>query len=344
MAIKLKGDTGLILESADGSKSVDLMEKREHLINAIDAAKMVTRYMIPTEVDGTKIRNIEEAEAALQGGVLEVNDLGGRTVVFHVTRGVPLVYVWNTEEQQLQKLGEPQGNNYLDMTGANFIEFDNNMELFDFNKSWFVSVQTLTLHPTSAFQGLFSLGDNSFNFLTGPGNYGIYLDDREPVTQGGSARSNTWHDPATLRILLNYNHTTQRLEYWTGPQGGTPTRIKDLDVNLYQGDNSNTLYEAQPADAKLYIGKGLSGSHNFRGEINDFIAGNTFLGTSTIQNMFNATRDDLVVMPEVTYHASIGEDTWPAIDCTGGLTGGKVVGGTAADFKAVDVPKTISIF
>lgn len=332
----------LIVDETKGFKLKDLSNGEEHVfefggnvaavVSAIQSARKLTRHLLDPVT--TPYKTLEEVETALIDGTLETNQFGGVTLVYYVKNAIPLIYIWDAEEQELHKLGEPVGNNFLEMTGANYIEFDNNQGLFDFNKSWFVSVQTLTLYATNAFQGLFSLGDNSFNFLAGTGNYGVYLDDREPVTQGGSARSNTWHDPATLRILLNYNHVTQRLEYWTGAQGGTPVRIKDLDVNLYQGTPSE-LYEVQPDNVPLCIGKGLSGSNNFRGEVNDFIAGDTFLGATTIQNMFNATRDDLVVMPEVKFHAPIGEDTWPAISVTGGLIGGKVVGGTAADFKPV---------
>ncbi|QFR59846.1 hypothetical protein VOWphi5012_062 [Vibrio phage phi50-12] len=99
-------------------------------------------------------------------------------------------------------------------------------------------------------------------------------------------------------------------------------------------DNLTADYKTL-ADAKLCIGKGLSGSGNLRGQINDFIGGTTFLGETTINNMFNATRDDLVVMPQVEFHASIGEDTHPTVSCTGGLDGA-VVGGTSDDFKPVD--------
>lgn len=304
------------------------------VVSAITAAKQITRHMLDPVT--TPYKNLQQVEDALKDGSLEQNAFGGATLVYYVTRGTPIIYVWDAVEQELHKLGEPVGNNFLEMTGVNHIEFTNNMGLFDFNKSWFVSIQTLALHATGAFQGLFSLGDNSFNFLAGTGNYGVYLDDREPVTQGGSARANTWHDPATLRIMLNYNHTTQRLEFWTGAQGSTPVRIKNLDVNQYQGEPSQ-LYEVQPDNVPLCIGKGLSGSNNFRGQVNDFIAGNTFLGETTIHNMFNATRDDLVVMPEVTYHAPIGEDVYPAVSSTGGLTGGTVVGGTDADFQPVPV-------
>ena len=302
------------------------------LLSALAAARKLTRHMLDPVT--TPYKNLEQVEDALKDGTLETNQFGGATLVYYVSSAIPLIYIWDVGEQELHKLGEPVGNNYLNMTGANYIEFTNNMGLFDFNKSWFMSIQTLTLHATGAFQGLFSLGDISFNFLTGTGNYGIYLDDRVPVTQGGSARSNTWHDPATLRILLNYNHVTQRLEYWTGAQGSTPVRIKDLDVNQYQGDPSQ-LYVTPAADEPLCIGKGLSGSNNFRGEVNDFIAGDTFLGATTVNNMFNATRDDLVAMSEVKFHAPIGEDTWPTTSCTGGLTGGTVVGGSAADFLPV---------
>lgn len=335
MAIKLIGDSGLVLVGGDGSE-FDIMAHREKIKSAVEHAIHTFEYHIPTlDINGVEIKSINEALAALIAGTLKANPFAnGRTLISHYDHGVAVTYLWNSETQELNKLGVPVGNHYLSLNGTNFIEFDGNGELFDFNKSWFVSLQFLIMHANNAFQSVFSLGDNSYNFLTGGTNYGIYLDDREPVTQGGSARSNTWHDPEMLRMMLNYNHVTQRLEYWTGTQGGTATRIKDLDVNQYQGDPSQ-LYENQPASAKLYIGKGLSGAGNLLGDINDFIAGTSFLEQATIQNMFNATRDDLVEMSEVEYHAPIGEDTGPLISCSGGLTG-TVINYQEGDFKPVD--------
>ena len=339
--LKINSQGGLDFLDTETGRTLSLRGGNEgfvhKLLETIQHSVQTFHHHIPVlDSEGNLLNSVNEAQQALLDGKLQVNPFtNGRTIVSHVDRGTPVIYLWDAEEGELHKMGQPVGNNFLELTGANYIELGGNGGMFDFNKDWFVSVQCLTLHANNQFQGLFSLGDNSFNFLTGGTNYGVYLDDIEPVTQGGSARSNTWHDPETLRILLNYNATTQRLEYWTGAQGGNPTKIKDLDVNLYQRNyGTGTLYENQPADAKLCIGKGLSGSGNLRGQINDFIGGTTFLGETTINNMFNATRDDLVVMPQVEFHASIGEDTHPAVSCTGGLDG-TVVGGTSDDFKPV---------
>lgn len=122
--------------------------------------------------------------------------------------------------------------------------------------------------------------------------------------------------------------------------GGKVTNREDrnqLLIDLLEngiGGSPSELYENQPTSAKLCIGKGLSGSGNLLGQVNDFVGGTSYLGSTTVNAIFNATREDLVLMPQVEFHAPIGEDAHPLITCSGGLDGA-VVGGTSVDFKPV---------
>ena len=187
------------------------------------------------------------------------------------------------------------------------------------------------MHATKAFQTLFSAGDNSFNWLADNSNYGIYLDDRVPVTQGGSSRKNTWSDPAMSRVMLNYDHNTKKLEYWLGAMGTNPT-VKILDIEQFQGDPA-MLYETP---TELCLGKGLSGSNNVKGQLNELIGGTEYLEAAEVQAIYSGDGEDWSMFPKVTTHASLGEGTWPNVDVTGGvLSNGQMYGGSADDYKPV---------
>jgi hypothetical protein len=330
MTIKLKGDSGLVIESADGAQSVDLMSKRDQLIDAINNITKLTSHLIPS-LDGT-INTVEESIEALKNGTLAVNAFGGRTIVRHVNDGIVTVYLWNVEEQELHKLGLPVGNYYIDFHGDNYIHFDNNGDVFNFNKSWFISVGCLTMHANGAFQTLFSAGDNTFNWLAGGGNYGIYLDDRVPVTQGGSSRKNTWSDPELTRVMLNYDHTTKNLEYWLGAMGSNPT-VKILDIEQYQGDPAQ-LYETP---TELCVSKAMSGTGGVLGGMNELIAGTEYLTNDRVQAIYSGDGVDWSSYPEITIHAGLGEGNYPNVDVTGTVLSNGIMSGTgnADDFVPI---------
>lgn len=325
MAVKLPNETGLIL----GPNSIDILPLMSKLADAAKFAGQRTVHLVPSE-DGT-IKTVSDAEQALKDGNLEVNDHGGRTLVYTFIDGALVAYAWDTEEQELHKLGRPVGNNLINFTGANHIKFDNNGDLFNFNKSWFVSVQLLTIHSSNAFQTMFSAGDNTFNFLAYTGNYGIYLDDREPVTQGGSSRQNTWIDPGFDRVMLNYNHNTKKLEYWVGPMGSNPV-VRILDIEQYQGDPAQ-LYETP---TEFCVGKAMGGTGAFKGEGNEMIAGTQYLGSTQVQAIFSGDGKDWSSFPEITIHASLGEGTWPSVEVTGSvLSNGQMIGGSSNDYQPI---------
>jgi hypothetical protein len=323
--IKLPSESGLLL----GPQSIDLLEIITRVKAASDFSARTTLHIVPS-LDGS-VKTLDEAVTALKDGSMTVNAFGGRTLIIYANDGQPTFYLWDVESEELHKLGRPVGNNLIEYHGANYTTFDNNGDIFNFNKSWFLSVGCLTMHATGAFQGLFTAGDNSFNWLAGNGNYGIYLDDREPVTQGGSSRQNTWSDPAMSRVMLNYDHTTKKLEYWLGAMGSNPT-LKILDIEQYQGDPVN-LYETP---TELCLGKGLSGSNNLRGELNELIGGTQYLGSSQVQAIYSGDGKDWSAFPQITIHAPLGEDTYPSVSVTGNvLSNGQMVGGSADDYKPI---------
>ena len=323
--IKLPSDSGLVL----GSQSIDLLEIITRVKAASDFSAQTTLHIVPS-LDGS-IKTLDEAVTALKDGTMTVNSFGGRTLIIYANDGSPTFYLWNIEEQELHKLGRPAGNNFIEFHGENYATFDNNGDLFNFNKSWFLSVGCLTMHATNAFQTLFSAGDNSFNWLAGAGNYGIYLDDRVPVTQGGSSRKNTWSDPEMSRVMLNYDHNTKKLEYWLGAMGTNPT-VKILDIEQFQGDPA-MLYETP---TELCLGKGLSGSNNVKGQLNELIGGTEYLEAAEVQAIYSGDGEDWSMFPKVTTHASLGEGNWPNVDVTGNaLSNGQMYGGSAEDYKPV---------
>lgn len=325
MAIKLPGDSGFLL----GSDQIDLLAIIGKVSNAAKYAALLTKHIIPSP-DGS-IKTLVDAEQALKDGVLEVNPFNGRTVVIFVNDGATVYYEWSVEDQELHKIGRPVGNFLIEYTGANYTKFDNNGDVFNFNKSWFISVGCLTMHHTNAFQTLFSAGDNSFNWLAGVGNYGIYLDDREPVTQGGSSRQNTWTDPEMGRILLTYDHTSKLLYYYLGAQGSNPVK-RILDIEQYQGDPV-ALYETP---TELCIGKNLSGTGKLKGQLNELIGGVEYIDQNYVNDLYSGDGVDWTSFNKVTFTASMGEGDWPSGNTTGNvLTNMQMIGGGSDDYKPV---------
>lgn len=326
MTIKLPGTTGLEL----GPDNVDLLQIIDSVANSAKFTRQRTIHFVSSL---GAVKTLEDAVQALKDGTLEVNEFGGYTFVILSDDGQGTFYIWNAEEEELHKVGRPVGNKYIEFHSVNYGQFDNNGDVFNFNKSWFISVGCLTMHATSAFQTLFSAGDNTFNWLAGAGNYGIYLDDRLPVTQGGSSRANTWTDPELSRVLLNYNHVTKKLEYWLGPMGSNPT-LKILNIEQYQGDPVN-LYETP---TELCLGKAVSGTGGLKGEINELIGGTVYLEAAQVQAIYSGDGVDWSAYPEITFGATLGEDTWPSIGTYGTvLSNGTMNGGSADDYK--DVPE-----
>ena len=276
---------------------------------------------------------LDQALELLKNGSLKVNPFG-ETVVIDTKHGNQTHYVYDKLSQELHKIGTPVGDKLLNLTGANYLEFNGNAGIFNFNKPWFIGISFLKTNYNNQFQTLFSLGGNSFNFLAGLGNYGIYLDDEMPPTQGGSSRASTWVQPEYENIMINYNPNTNELEYWIGSQESTPVLKKTLNVLQYNDEAK--IKEDYALDVPLYIGKGAGNtSYNLKAQINDIIAGDETLGSETIKDMFRLSREDMVTHDKIKHHIPIGSSTFPAENDIKGDLNATIVGGSSSDVEPV---------
>ena len=214
-------------------------------------------------------------------------------------------------------------NDYIDLTGTG--------DVLDFSgtKSWSVGIETVDVSSITdnAWMVLFRSGDNVVTLRRGGSNWGIYC-----YANGNAVcQANTWYAPsAGSKILVQYNHTTNKLEYWLDG-----FRRANMSLNSNTASNANVVGEFQ-------VGKGggpsLSGyfyPNYWYGGVNNLMIGSEFLATDAVARYFS-TEDISSIeadYPDVIDFCTLGEQTYPTITGLKGTVTGELKNGTEEDFK-----------
>lgn len=214
-------------------------------------------------------------------------------------------------------------NDYIDLTGTG--------DVLDFSgtKSWSVGIECVDVSSISdnAWMVLFRSGDNVVTLRRGGSNWGIYC-----YANGNAVcQANTWYAPsAGSKILVQYNHTTNKLEYWLDG-----FRRANMSLNANTASNANVAGEFQ-------VGKGggpsLSGyfyPNYWYGGVNNLMLGGEFLATDAVARYFS-TEDISSIeedYPDVIDFCTLGEQTYPTVTGLKGAVTGELKNGTEEDFK-----------